>query len=722
MVQVTGAGPAAEVEQHRRAVRANPKNAQAHALLGLALQKLGRLEEAVASQRRALQLAPYIKGMHGVMATALHELGRYDEAADAYRHALVGEKDDVELNLGLSETLRKLGQLDEALEGARQAAELLPGNPATHLHLASILFAQEDFKGAAEACRRAVALQSDRVDARAELGRSLLHAGEYAAAAKCYRELIELAPTHLGAHLGLAACLRELEDFKESVRVLEQARAFAPDHFAPAYDLGLSHQRCGNLAKAHEMFLCAEQLRPGDPQALQALTRVCFDRGLWQDAVRYAREAMRLKIESPAMHSTLLFILSHCCADAADLTRETPLIAQRLPHTNDRDPERVLKVGFVSGDLYHHAVSTFVEPVFERLKHSTELELYVYSNNVFEDDVTRKLKGHIRHWHSIAALDDEAAGELIRGHGMDILIDLSGHSAKNRLPLFARKPAPVQMTWIGYAGTTGLKAMDYYISDRFHLPPGRYDDQFTEKIARLPLGTPWLPMENAPPVNALPASKNGYLTFGSFHRANKLSRELIGTWAHLLRAVPNARMLVGGLSQGSDSTLLDWFDQEGIDRDRLLLRYRAPMGEYLRQHYEVDVALASFPYTGATTACHALWMGVPTLTITGETNPTYSTASYLAHLGLSSFIADDAASFVALGQFLSQNVPTLAVLRQTMRERFSKSLVGYPGVSAAGLERAMRLMWRRWCDGLPPEDLQVRLSDLAAEPGQEAVQ
>jgi predicted O-linked N-acetylglucosamine transferase (SPINDLY family) len=279
----------------------------------------------------------------------------------------------------------------------------------------------------------------------------------------------------------------------------------------------------------------------------------------------------------------------------------------------------------------------------------------------------------------------------------------------------------VQASWIGYAGTTGLQAMDYYLSDQFALPEGRYDDQFTEQIVRLPLGALFTAGANAPALGPLPAASNGYLTFGSFHRANKLSRRVIALWAQLLRGVPDAKMLLGGLRDGDEDTLLHWFDGEGIDRSRLILRQRATLAAYQQQHHEVDICLSPFPYTGSTTLLHALWMGVPTLTTVGPTNPSHAIASALAHMGLSSFIADDEASYVRLGMFLSQNLPVLAQLRAGMRERFASSLLGYPGLASAGFEHALRLMWQRWCDALPPAPLRVRLADLTLPDEQQSV-
>jgi predicted O-linked N-acetylglucosamine transferase (SPINDLY family) len=520
-------------------------------------------------------------------------------------------------------------------------------------------------------------------------------------------------------------CLRSLGRTAEALSSLERAVELMPDddplRAQLLAELGATLQLAGRHRQALEVLARALVLAPSNLLALRARIHTHFTLGEWQEALRLARAAHEVD-PSPEAHSMLLFILSHCCLDADELTRahfaygerwEPPLLALRQPHPNTRDPRRLLRIGIVSADLYQHAVSRFVAPVFDALQESGGLSLYIYYNNTVEDEISRTLQAQAAAWRPIAHLDDAAAERLIREDAIDILIDLSGHSASNRLTLFARKPAPVQATWIGYAGTTGLKAMDYILCDRFLVPTGRYDGQFIEQIVNLPLGAPFLPDPAAPPVNDLPALRNGHLTFGSFHRASKLSRTVIAQWARLLRVVPDAKMLLGGLQTGIDDVLVDWFADEGIPRERLLLRQRSNMYEYLKQHYEVDVCLSPFPYTGATTVGHALWMGVPTLTTVGATNPSHAAATFMAHLGLSTFITEDDDTFVKLGVFLSQNAPALAAMRVSMRERFLKSALGYPGVAAAGLELGLRKMWQRWCAGEAPAPLRIELSELS---------
>jgi predicted O-linked N-acetylglucosamine transferase (SPINDLY family) len=711
----------AAIEQHRRAIRLNPRNAKAHAMLGLALQERGQLEQAVASQRRALTLDPSLTSLYSVMAPALHVLGENEAAADSYRRALAQQPNDAELHKGLSGVLRALGQGAAAVASAQKAVALCPDDLGIQLELAAAQNLMRDFAATADSLERALAIEPGHLAARYDLGLTFLNLHRYAQAEACFREIINSRPDHFAAHTGLAASLRSQKRTADALASYDRALELMPDDAVAIRDKGITLHELDQTEAALDALHRSLALNPGDAQTLTSLLIVYSTIGDMERALEYGRRAMEAAPDVPIVHSNMLFVLSHCCNDAAELTREHLRFGDRWEqayraspavHPNDRDPSRLIKVGFVSGDLYNHAVAHFIEPVLEALQHSSQLMLHAYYNGIVEDEVTQRLRSYMASWRNIEGRPDDEVEARIRADGIDILIDLSGHSSNNRLALFARKPAPVQASWIGYAGTTGLRTIDYYLSDQFHLPEGRYDDQFSEKIVRLPLGAPFLPEINSPPVNELPALRNGYLTFGSFHRVNKLSREVIALWAQLLRGVPDSRMVLGGLKPGGEITLLQWFADEGIDRSRLILRERTHVHGFLEQHHEVDVCLSPFPYSGSTTMLHALWMGVPTLATIGPTNPSHSAVFALAHLGLSSFIAGDAASYVQLGKFLSENPKELAALRASMRQRFTSSVLGYPGVAAAGLEHGLRQMWQRWCADLPAEPIRVRLSDL----------
>jgi protein O-GlcNAc transferase len=716
-----------EIEQHRRTLRLNPRDANTHALLGIAQLRQRELEHGVASLRRALELNAKAKGIHAILAAALFEMGRYDEAVQAYETALRFQ-DDADLHQGRAEALRRLGRADEAEPNALRAVALEPANTAFLVTLAAVQHARRNVEDATATLRRVVELDPDNVDARYDYGDMLYRRHRHAEAIVCYQEVLARKPDHANAirHLGLSEY--KLGRMDAAIAHLEQARRLEPDHANTLCDLGGVLHMAGKTSQARPILERAFELDPDNSNVLGALAHAYFALGEWHGALRMARRQLEVA-PSPAVNSMMLFILSHCCLDGDELTREhfafgerweAPLRSSWQSHPNTRDPLRRLRIGVVSADLFNHAVSRFVAPMFDALKDSTDISIHVYYNNTIEDDMMRAQRASVAAWHQIADLDDDAVERLIRADGIDILIDLSGHSALNRLSLFARKPAPLQATWIGYAGTTGLQGMDYILCDRYLVPEGRYDHQFTEKIVRLPLGAPFLPEANAPAVNELPALRNGFLTFGSFHRTSKLSREVIAQWAKLLHAVPDSRMLLGGLDDGTDAVLLAWFESENIPRERLILRRRASVYEYLLQHYEVDVCLCPFPYTGSTTIGHALWMGVPTLATVGTTNPSHAATVFMAHLGLSTFITENEDTYVKLGVFLSQNVSALAAMRATMRDRFLKSVLGYPGAAAAGLELGLRRMWQRWCADEAPAPIRIVLSDLVPESSQSA--
>jgi predicted O-linked N-acetylglucosamine transferase (SPINDLY family) len=304
-------------------------------------------------------------------------------------------------------------------------------------------------------------------------------------------------------------------------------------------------------------------------------------------------------------------------------------------------------------------------------------------------------------------LTDQELAKQIMDDAIDILIDLSGHTALNRLRTFARKPAPIQVSWLGYPGTTGLHAMDYYLVDRHWLPVGQFDEQFTEKLVYLPSSASFHPHSSAPPVNVLPALATGRFTFGSFNRLGKINDATIRSWAQLLRALPEARMLLGGIPLIQQGQLVQKFAAEEISPGRLTLHPRGSMGAYLALHGQVDLCLDTHPYTGGTTTNHALWMGVPTITIVGSTPAGRQSAAFLSHVGLHAFVAADVADFVAKGVYWANHLGALANTRQEARERFRQSLLLNPDAIVAGLDGALRHMWRRWCAGQSAESFQV---------------
>lgn len=610
------------------------------------------------------------------------------------------------------------GKIAEVEKLARSLTIHFPEHGFGWKSLAGVLMASGQREKALQATQNSVKFSPHDAEAYSNLGNIFLDMDRYAEAEVSLRRSLALKPNYADAHYNLSIALDKQDRLIETEASIRKALLFNPNHVAAHYNLSIILKKHGRLT---EMEACLRQVISLNPNYVKAHTNLglaLLNQCKHKEAEASLRTALNLNPDSGEQYSNLLFCLSqmegidvntlfteHC---NFGLQIENPLKALRQHHRNLPDPERCLQIGFVSADLRNHAMASFIEPILQYLAGYENLSLHAYYNHATEDAVTHRLQGYFSHWHSVFKMSDTVMEQQIRSDGIDILIDLSGHTAENRLPVFARKPAPVQASWIGYPGTTGLQAVDYYLSDYCRLPVGKYDDQFTEKIVRMPISAPFLPYENAPPVNALPAIENSYITFGSFNRLDKLNHAVIILWSQLLRALPDSKIIIAGINIGENyDFLIKWFTQEGILEDRLTFHYRTNLESYLTLHHQVDMCLNPFPYTGATTLCNALWMGVPTLTLTGKTIPSHGGASYLTHVGLENFVAQDAPDFVKKGLLLTADLTELNNLRGGLRERFMRSAVGQPALAAAGLDRALRMMWRRWCEGLEAAPLQV---------------
>jgi predicted O-linked N-acetylglucosamine transferase (SPINDLY family) len=500
---------------------------------------------------------------------------------------------------------------------------------------------------------------------------------------------VRLMPQDAEAHVNLGLTLAKMTRFEEAEFYLRKALDIKPGFAAAHYRLAMAYEWQGRFADAEASLRRGIALRTG-----------------------YAGSDDELS------YSNLLFLVSHNAAVGADELFaehcrfgeyfESTLRAGWPTHSNVRDLDRRLRVGFVSGDFYNHAVSSFIEPILAELAGRPGLELHAYYSNVREDEVSRRLRGHFKRWTSVASSSDTQLANQVMADGIDILIDLSGHTGNNRLPMFARKPAPLQISWIGYPGTTGLQAMDYFLADPHFLPPGQFDRHFTEKLVQLPAQTPFQPHPSAPPVNSLPALAAGHMTFGSFNRLGKINDATIQVWSELLSRVPDAMMLIAGIPAGNEHRQLSAkFGRHGIDADRLQFHARCDMDQYLALYHRVDMCLDTTPYNGGTTTIHALWMGVPTLSIAGPTPAARSGAAILGQMDLHEFVASSAGDFLEKGVYWAQHTDELARFRAGLRERWQQSPGRRADVIAAAFESALRRMWQRWCQRLPAESFQA---------------
>jgi predicted O-linked N-acetylglucosamine transferase (SPINDLY family) len=366
-----------------------------------------------------------------------------------------------------------------------------------------------------------------------------------------------------------------------------------------------------------------------------------------------------------------------------------------------RDPERKLRIGYVSPDLCAHVVSRFIAPVLARHDRDA-FEVYCYAEVAAPDEITTMLRGYANGWRDTVGEPDEHLAEAIRQDGIDILVDLAGHSASNRLLVFARKPAPVQITYLGYAATTGMTAMDYRLTDALADPPGMTEQFHSERLIRLPKCA-WCynKLADGPGVSELPASKAGHVTFCSFNNFAKVNEPLLRLWGRILQSVPGSRLLIKANALDSPSTqqrVRDWASGAGIDQNRLDLCGWLSLAEHYARYGQVDIALDTFPYHGTTMTCEALWMGVPVVTLAGGSHLSRVGVSLLTNVGLPELVAESADDYVRIAADLGGDLSRLRGMRATLRKRMEDS----PLLDAAGftknLEAAYRQAWRQWCN------------------------
>lgn len=640
-------GRLAEAEPlYRAAIAAEPDNAEALSLLGTLCHQSGRQDEAVDLLQRAIALKPDQPTWYANLGLALRALERYPEGADALRHALDLRPDYPEAwsNLGLVQ--HQMSQFEEAIASFGKAIGLRGNVPGFHVNLGATYLQVEDYEKAEEAFRAALALNERHLGARVNLGVTLVKRGQYQAAEAELRQALQLNEKSAEAYRALGESLREQ----------------------------------GRMVEALASFTRAIELAPRDARAYQGLLFVqnYISAGSPQDALAASR-----------------------AFDA--------MVAQPTPpaFANTPQPDRRIKVGFVSADFRTHPVGQFFGHLLEHFDRA-QLDITLFANQSTSDETTQRMKAAADGWEGIHRADDDAAEALIRERGIDILIDLSGHTGGNRLALFARRPAPVQMTWLGYSGTTGLSAIDYIIADASVIPPAD-----TANYSEIPLRLPasylcYAPPRFSglvPPVAPTPALKNGFVTFGSYNNIYKMSDGAVAVWSQLLHAVPTAKLLLKAAPLRNDDgrrAVEQRFVAHGIDAERLILR--APVGSHLA-HFEsygdLDIAVDPFPYNGTTTTCDALWMGVPLVTIDGDRFISRVGASLLRTVGLRDLVAANAVQFVEIAARLAADVQRIQQIRSGLRSALVSSPLGDAKTFASHFEAALREAWQRWCAATP---------------------
>jgi predicted O-linked N-acetylglucosamine transferase (SPINDLY family) len=689
-VQHHNSGRLQEAESlYRQILAVQPNHADALHLLGVVHRKSGNLDSAIALIRRALGINPSCPNANFNLGNALRDHGQVDEAMAAYRQSIALRQNLPQAWHNLGCLLREKGQLDEARAAFAQAdaASAVSRSVAGSkrdlaldwYNQGNALREQRRFAEAMSAYQKAVAIRPDFVEAHCNLGNALLELRQLDAAIATYQVAIRLNPNLPQAHFNLGKALYDQGKLDEAMEANRRAIALGPDYSAARCNLASNLFEAGRLDES----IAAYQQAIGDDVALNAKSE-----------------------------SNLIYVLHfHPDYNAEFIASETrrwnrqyaePLAGSILPHANDRNPDRRLRIGYVSPDFCSHVVGGNLLPLFRH--HNRErFEIVCYSDAARPDTITKWFQQHANIWRDTIALSNEELASQIRADRIDILVDLSLHTAESRLLTFARKPAPVQVSFAGYPGSTGLTTIDYRLSDPYLDPPGAEDSLHGGQTIRLPHSFWCYQPAGEPydfddiPVAPLPALASGNITFGCLNNFCKINNVILDLWAKVLQQLPDSRLLLLAKHGSHRQRTVDDLGKHNIPPHRIEFVSYGPRPSYLKQYHRIDIGLDSFPYNGHTTSLDSLWMGVPVVTLVGQIPVARAGLCQLSNLDLTELAAHTPEEFVRLAVDLANDLPRLQKLRATLRTRMEQSPLMDAAAFAADIESAYRQMWRRWC-------------------------
>jgi predicted O-linked N-acetylglucosamine transferase (SPINDLY family) len=691
----------------KRAIAIMPDMAMAHSHLGVIYKGMGQFDDAINSCEQAIRLNPGLVTALDTLAFCLYRQGRINDAISTYRKALDLSAGSADIASDLGVVLLQAGLVEDAESSFRRAVELRQDHVVALTNLAGLLESKKQLNESLELRRQAVMCQPGVAAYHHNLGMTLIAAEKYDEAVDAFRKAIALYPALSDAHKNIGNALRLQGRPVEAVECYRQALALDPESTDTLHRLGDVLRRLRKLEEAEDFYRRCIALDPSLLSAYYNLGFVLSSRGKFEEAINAYRQVLVLDPNHALAYSNILMTLLYVNGlEPAEIFEEhkgfgrqfeEPLRDHWKAHGNSKDTNRRLKVGYVSSDFRDHSVARFIEPILANHDRA-KIEVYCYYTYVVNDAVTERIKELADSWLECGAMSDDDLADRIREDGIDILVDLSGHTGMNRLLTFARKPAPVQVTWIGYPGTTGLQAMDYRFTDHLLDPPGLTDPYHTETLIRLPTSATFQPDPASPPVNELPALSKGQITLASLNGLIKLNNDVVALWARILKALPTASLMLGNVSDASvEKRLTDMFAKLGISAERLIMVPPLPIKDFLALHHQIDLALDPFPYGGGTTTNHSLWMGVPVVTLSGPTTASRHGVAIMTPVGLSEFVTATEDEYINCVLNHARDLHRLNAIRQSLRERSSENC----GDGAAGLthslEQAYQTMWQKWC-------------------------
>lgn len=694
---------------YRKILRQHPDHADALHLLGLAVRQAGELEIAAVLIGRAIRQCPPVASYHCSLGEVLKDQGMLEGALAALDEAVRLDPEFAQAHDSRGTILRVLARPEDSLAAHDRALEINHDSPEILNNRGVVLMDLGRLTDALDAFDRALLINADLAEIHSNRGTCLVAAGDMKSALAAFERAIEIDPAHADALNGRGAALWNMGRNEDALSALDECVRLNPNQAQAHNNRGTVLRDLGQLGNALTAFEEAINLAPDFAQAHSNRGSVLKDQARIEDSLAACRRALEIDPDFAEAHSNYLFCLNYDpSADdqmlfqahrdwGARVSRQTNVFTD---HANAREPDKVLRVGLVSNDFGRHPVGYLTDAVLTAAD-PERLQFLIYSGAAKGDDLSERLRQHAQAWRSTVGLPDQALSEAVRADGVDILMDLSGHTAGNRLTCFALKPAPVQVSWLGYCCTTGLPAIDYALADPTYVPADG-ERWFTEKVVRLPHSR-WCyaPPEYAPEVAKPPVLEREYITFGSFNNLTKVNGEVISLWAKILHAIPRSQLMLSWktLADPSECTRLrKAFRAQGIAGERIVFTSGGDThAKVLGQYNDVDIALDPFPFCGGLTSCEALWMGVPVVTLPDTRPASRQSLGMLTALKRTEWVAESRDDYVGIAADLARNPSALVAAREEQRDRMAASPLCDGELFARDFEAALREMWQQWC-------------------------
>ncbi len=676
--------------------------------LGNTLKAQGKVGDAIASYKHGLTLKTDMFDCLNNLGSALISAGKMEEAIQYCKqaHQLNPSHANPIYNIGVA--YYENNQFEQALPYFEKAILLNPHNAQIFLNKGRTLYRLKRRKEAAAPLELATRIDPNHADAFSVLGLIAYEEGRHEDALKYYSKLKSIQPDAY-SYANLALVYQEMARREEAIINYKKALELQPNTFEFLNNLGIINFDIGKYEEAAEYLKQALALKPNNELVISNLATAYKNFGQIDQAVDYFKKALKLTPDNYQLLGNLLL----CMVYAASVTPEeladtaitySKIIADPLrrarPLLTDKNPARRLRIGYVSADFRNHAVNFFFEPLL-KLHDRKDFEVFGYSNTLHEDKITERLKKEFDHWRDVRFINDDEMADLIEKDQIDILIDIAGHTGRNRLLVFARKPAPVQATWLGYPATTGLQAIHYKITDHYAEPAGLTEHLNTETLWRLPdIFCCYNPSDKSPAViDHPPFEDNGYVIFGCFNNFTKVTDDVLKTWSKIIAQVPNSRLMleiIGVDGKNFRTEVEKRITNAGIPIDHLILEQRKPENQFALYN-RIDMALDPYPCNGGTTSMDTLWMGVPFVTLEGKHFVSRMGVTILTNAGLPELIAKNEDEYIKIAIDLANDRERLKKMRNGLRERVKASPVMDQQTFVRNMEDAYRGMWQKYC-------------------------